>query len=322
MSAPSTAQPVSFVLPCLDDRDLLEKHLPPLQRELAGRGIEGDEILVVDDTGRAALESWLAEHFPAVRVQSREANGGFAKALLSGVEAAANELVFCMNPDVLVHPGFLEPLIACLDDPQVHSAVPRVLLNGADDSIESLTEIDVFRGLGSVRQRGLEGEAQRFTDGVTPVAYAVGGTCMLRRSEFVGQNGFDPLYEPFYWEDVDLGWDAWRNGKSVVYEPASIVEHHHRGTIGKRVPKDIVRAMIEKNRLLFQWKFLDTQEALERHIAALYRYAVDSWLREDRDELVWLCLALDQVDEVLKVRAELPPAQRNFEEIRRASQPR
>ncbi len=305
--------PVSIVIPSLFDPELFERSFPPLLAELGRRAVK-DEVLVVDDTGDASIEPWMTAHFPTVRILSRDANGGFGKALLDGVRAAKHDLVFCMNPDVVVRPGFLEPLVACLDDPGVHSAVPQILLHGDDDQIESVTEIRIRQGLGEVGQPGLDGRASEFRDAVIPVAYAIGGACLLRQSEF--GLGCDPIYEPFYWEDVDLGWAAWREGREVLYAPQSVVEHHHRGTIKSRTQEGMVRAIIEKNRLLFQWKFLDTPKEIHDHIAALYRLAVDAWLSDERDQLVWLALALDQVDEVRASREALAPAKRNYAEIR------
>ena len=59
MSAPG-ARAVSIVLPCLDDRELLTTHLPPLLAEIDRRGA-GDEILVVDDnaTNRLVADAFL-----------------------------------------------------------------------------------------------------------------------------------------------------------------------------------------------------------------------------------------------------------------------
>jgi GT2 family glycosyltransferase len=307
-------QPVSIVVPSLFDPELFDQSLPPLLAELERRDLD-DEVLVVDDTGEGLCEPWLAKRYPTVRTLSREENGGYGKALAEGVAAARHALVFCMNPDVVVHEGFLEPLVACLAKKTVHSAVPRILLHGDPERIESVTEIRVRTGLGEVGQPGLEGRAAEFEEETVPVAYAIGGACLLRRDEFVA-SGCDPLYEPFYWEDVDVGWNAWRQGREVLYAPASVVEHHHRGTIGRRVDEDMVRAMIEKNRLLFQWKFLDTEAEIEEHLAALYRSAVDAWMRDDRQELIWLALALDQLDEVRASREALPAAERTFAEIR------
>lgn len=317
----ASGQPVSIVIPSLDDRDLLKKHLPPLLEEVARRG-GGDEVLVVDDTGKGTLAAWLATRFPDVRALARGDNGGFAKALYDGVESAAHDLVFAMNPDILVHKGFLDPLIAELADPEVHSVVPRILLFGNPEEVESLTEIAVEFEMAYVRQQGLE--EQDLTElwkAPFPVNYGVGGALLLRRQEFLDGGGFDRLYEPFYYEDVDLGFAAWRSGRRVLLVPDAIVEHHHRGSIGKRVDAEVVRAVIERNRYLFHWKFLDDPQDIERHLAALERQALDAYLRDERAELVWLTLALERLEELQRSRGRLGPGQRNFEQVCRESAP-
>jgi GT2 family glycosyltransferase len=322
----SAVEPVSAVVPCLDDRDLLAQHLPPLLAEFERRAV-GDQAWVVDDTGGGVLAPWLAREFApalgrgALHCLSRAENGGFARALLDGARAAPHEVLFAMNPDIRVHAGFLEPLTAALADPRVHSVVPKILLFGRAEQVESLTEIEHERDVAYVRQRGLEGRAEPATEHSVPVNYAIGGAMLLRRSEFLAQGGFDPLYEPFYYEDVDLGFAAWRAGRRVLYEPASVVEHHHRGTIRKRVQGELVRAVIERNRYLFQWRFLDGEERLRRHLAALYRTAVDAHLRDEREELVWLLLALERLDELEAARARLGPARRSYDEVCAQSRP-
>ena len=306
---------VSIVIPSLFDEALFEKSIPPLVAEVERRGAN-DEILVVDDTGEGLVEPWMKERYPTVRVLTRAENGGYAKALLDGVESSRSELVFCMNPDVVVHEGFLEPLIEALGD-DVHSTVPQILLHGDADRIESVTEIRTRAGLSEVGQPGLEGRADEFRSETIPVAYPIGGACLLRRASFLESGGYDPLFEPFYWEDVDLGWRAWRAGERVLYVPTSIVEHHHRGTIKGRVRDQVVRAAIEKNRLLFQWKYLDSEDEIREHLTALYRWTFDAWLRDEREELIWLAMALDQLDEARRTRESLPEGGLEFGEIQR-----
>ena len=63
-----------------------------------------------------------------------------------------------------------------------------------------------------------------------------------------------------------------------------------------------MRAAIERNRLLFQWKHLGGA-ALERHLAALLRWIIDAYLAGAREELVWLALAFDEVEAALAARA-------------------
>lgn len=313
MSA-SPTRPVSVVMPSLDDLELLERHLPALLAEFARRACD-DELLIVDDTGRDALASWIAARHPGVRVHAMPRNGGFAQALLEGVRRARHELVFCMNPDVLVRPGFLEPLIACLEDRRVHSASPRVLLQGDERRIESVTEVAWVEGLLRIVQPALEGEVESYERGRRDIAYAIGGTCLLRRSEFVAAGGFDPLYEPFYLEDTDLGLVALRAGRRVLYEPESVVEHHHRGTIGKRFARPFIVAVIERNRMLLQWKLIDDPARAQAHVAALVRLATDAVLCNEREPLVWLALALERLEELERSRRALPPAVVGLEEL-------
>ena len=310
---------VSVVVPSLDDRDLLERDLPPLLAELARRGA-GDELVVVDDTGKGELARWVGQRFPGARAVANPSNVGFAAALRAGVEAARHPLVLAMNPDILVREGFLDPLVAALDDPDVHSAVPRILLFGDPERVESIVEIAFDRDLAYVRQRGLEGQARRFS-GTLPVNYAIGGALLVRRAEFLAGGGFDPLYEPVYYEDVDLGFAAWRAGRRVLWVGASVVEHHHRGTIRRRVDEALVRAVIERNRLLFQWKFVEGGDAVERELEALDRLAIDAYLRDEREELERLALALDRLPELAASRGALPPAVRSFAAVIEESSP-
>ena len=66
-----------------------------------------------------------------------------------------------------------------------------------------------------------------------PCFYGGGGSCAFDRSKFLELGGFDELLAPFYLEDTDLGYLAWKRGWKVLYQPASVVYHEHRGTIGK-----------------------------------------------------------------------------------------
>lgn len=297
-----SARPVSIVVPSLDDRDLLERHLPPLLAELDRRAA-GDELLIVDDTGAGVLAPWLAEHFPRAQCLAQAHNAGFAPALLAGVRAARHELVFSMNPDVRVRARFLEPLVEALADARVFAAVPLVLLHGKEDQVESATELRWQRGELSIGQPGLEGAAADCKQGRRAVAYAIGGSCLLRKSEFLALGGFDELFAPFYYEDVDLGWEAWKRGRTVVLEPSSVIEHHHRGTIKRRVSAELVRAVIERNRFLFTWKHLDEPERAREHFAALHRLALDALLCGERDVLEWLLLALERLELLEAARA-------------------
>lgn len=307
---------VSVLVPSYDDRDLLAAHLPVVLEELERRA-QGDELIVIDD-GAGGLADWIADHAPGARLVERAENGGFAAAVASGVAAARCELVFLMNPDVLPRAGFLGPLVAALDDPQVAAAAPYVLLGGERASEESLSRLAWKRGFPS-----LELADHAFEPGAAapalPAAFALGGASLWRRADLAGDGALDPLFAPFYFEDVDRSWRAWRAGRRIVVCPSSVVEHHHRGTIGRAVPKPLVRAAIEKNRLLFAWKHVDDAARLQEHLDGLRARLFAAAAREDRESIVWLCLALEELDAALAARSALPPARAGFDALRRAS---
>jgi GT2 family glycosyltransferase len=285
--------PISIVIPSLADRELLSLSLTPLLAELERRDA-GDEVIVVDDSGAGALEDWLAAHFPAVRVLCNARNLGFARALLAGVEAARHEHVFAMNPDVRIQPGLFEPLLESLAD-DVWAVSPYVLLDGERPDGESLAELVVEDGFPVLRHQQLEvvpGQVHPdFPEGI-PVAFALGGAMLLRRADFLAAP-FDPRYEPFYWEDVDWAQRALRRGRRVLVDPRAVAHHHHRGTIQPRIPERLVRAAIEKNRLLYAWGHLEGDD-LRAHLEALTGRLVEHTVCEDREELLWLLLALEQ----------------------------
>ena len=87
-----------------------------------------------------------------------------------------------------------------------------------------------------------------------PCFYGGGGSCAFDRRKFLELGGFDELLRPFYLEDTDLGYLAWKRGWKVLYQPRSVVYHEHRGTIGKRFSDAQIDLVLKKNFILFCWK--------------------------------------------------------------------
>lgn len=107
-------------------------------------------------------------------------------------------------------------------------------------------------------------------DGTAPspseVLFACGGAAAINRSLWEALGGLDPLFAPFYWEDVDLSWRARRRGWPILHVPASVVHHEHGATIGARFERTAVSVIYERNRLLFHWKNLTSTRLLARHL--------------------------------------------------------
>jgi GT2 family glycosyltransferase len=293
----------------------MERHLPPLLEELERRAA-GDDLWIVDDTGEGVLKTWISEHFPTVQVVVHEQNEGYARALLHGAQQARGELLFATHPDVCVRPGFLDPLVEALEDPEVFAVSPRILV-GSQERPESHNAVRYEDG----RLRVIPRDPSGVPPAPRPIPFATGAAMLVRREEFLKGGGFDPLYFPFYFEDVDLGLSAWRQGRRVLEIPDAVVEHEARGTVDSSVPEELVQAAIEKNRLLLFWKYLDTRRDAQDHVASLWRDAVDAAMAGRREELIWLTLALQELPRVGRSRVGVGKAERSLEETLRVSDP-
>jgi hypothetical protein len=55
---------------------------------------------------------------------------------------------------------------------------------------------------------------------------------LLRRADFAALGGFDPVYAPAYYEDVDLCFRLALSGRATLYEPRSVVTHIRHASSG------------------------------------------------------------------------------------------
>ncbi len=81
-----------------------------------------------------------------------------------------------------------------------------------------------------------------------------GGAAAYRRTMFVELGGFDPLYRPGYYEDLDLSYRAWAFGWTVLYEPRSRAFHKTSQSMLARYGDIGKAALLYRNHVLFTVK--------------------------------------------------------------------
>src|SRR5262245_52651520 len=113
MGGPNQPMKASIVIPSWNGWEILSRCLPHVL-DAAGAS-PGTEVVVSDDGSTDGTPERLRKEFPSVRVAARATNGGFARSVNSGVEAAGGEIVVCLNNDVRPEPNFLSPLLDVLD---------------------------------------------------------------------------------------------------------------------------------------------------------------------------------------------------------------
>ncbi|MEK6284668.1 MAG: glycosyltransferase [Acidobacteriota bacterium] len=247
---------------------------------------------------------------PSLRLIRHETNRGFGPACNRGFESARYPLVFLLNNDVDVGVGSIAPLVENFADPLVFAAHCRVfdLESGRECGSGKLGSfsggfIRVHRSYVCVPAIPGEEAAESRDAASRYSAFASGGSAMFDRRVFLEIGGFDSLFAPIYWEDVDISYRAWKRGLSVVYEPRSVVHHRVSSTM-RTVNQRRVWRMQQRNRLIYHWVNLHDGRLMASHTMWVALLALAAPLRLQPGFLLSLFAALKKLRQIRKRRLE------------------
>ena len=258
---------VSVIIPNWNGADLLKAYLPSVI--VAKKKYREDvEVIVVDDASTDSSVKILQAEFPGIQVVVHNHNQGFGKACWTGAQAAQNPILIFLNSDVKVASDFIRPLVECLNDPTTFAASPLIFDDKGNLSNVTIS-IPYFRR-GKIRYKSFP--PQQLLNNTSPLPnpwytlFPIGAAFAVDRARFLEMQGFDDLFEPFYYEDTDLGFRAWRRGWKCVVVPEARVTHFHTGTIARSFKQLKVSAIRKRNRLFYLWKNLTTDRLLRQHL--------------------------------------------------------
>lgn len=237
---------VEVLIPSYNGRSLLAKHLPDII------SFSGKETLitVVDDGSRDDTREFLKEKFPKVRCLYQPKNLGFTKSVNFGFKEAKSDLVVLLNNDVSPKKDYLSPVFKHFENELTFA----VTLNETTSSWPQVSfrgKLQYFRGEDKTKPRYS--------------AWASGGSAVFSRGLWERLGGFDEVYSPGYWEDIDIGWRAWKAGYFIVWEPEAKVEHQHESTFGV-LDKNFINRLKERNELIFTWKNISDPQFRRDHL--------------------------------------------------------
>jgi GT2 family glycosyltransferase/glycosyltransferase involved in cell wall biosynthesis len=271
------ASAASVVIPNWNGRDLLERYLPSVVEALQGN--PANEIIVVDNGSTDGSAEYLRDQFPEVRVVALPKNLGFGGGSNLGFRGARNDIVVLLNSDMRVDPAFLQPLLDGFTNPQVFAVSCQIFLSDRSKRREETGLTEGWWENGRLRVSHRDDAA---VNTLFPCFYAGGGSAAFDRAKFLELGGFDEILAPFYLEDTDIGFNAWKRGWTVFYQPASVVFHEHRGTIGRKFSTAYIESVLKKNYLLFAWKNIGEWPRLSASFWQAWVGAVASAISGDR----------------------------------------
>ena len=248
-----------MVIPSRNGKALLDAQLPGITRELAGRP---SEIIVIDNGSDDGTASWLATHWPRVRVEISPTPLSFARAVNRGIVGAVYSHVCLLNNDMLLEPGFFPALEAAFRRvPDLFCATAQIVFPPGvrrEETGKAVMAQDHPEDFPVRCDEPLEGE-----DG-TWVLYGSGGCSLYDAAKLHALGNVDEIYEPAYVEDLDLGWRAWQRGWPTVYVAGALVEHRHRATTSRYFTEEQLERILEVNYLKFVARAVDAPPLFRR----------------------------------------------------------
>ncbi len=253
---------VSVIIPNYNGRQLLAKNLPSVIKNCPGC-----EIIVVDDASTDDSVEFLRKKYKRVKVIKNIKNLGFAKTSNLGVQKAKSDLVLLLNSDVSPRKNFLKVATK-------HFENKKLFAVGLEDYSHERGKI-IIKGRGGIKfEKGLFVHFPAFIErGAT--FWVSGGSGLFNREKFQQLGGFNDIYKPFYWEDIDLGFRAWKAGYLCTFEPLSKVDHYHEeGAIATQKSNFFIETVSYKNQFIFAWKNISSYTWAFEHLLWLPAHAL------------------------------------------------
>lgn len=294
---------ISVVIPNYNGASLLSKNLPKIIKILDIYTDGKTEIIISDDASKddslTVLESFFHRYHGKTTWKILKSaafkNKGFSSNVNRGVHAATGDVVILLNSDVVPRENFLKPLLTHFTDENVFA------VGCLDESHENGKTILRGRGIGRWEKGFLVHAAGSIDKKDT--LWVSGGSGAFRKSTWDILGGLQKLYDPFYWEDIDISYRAQKAGYKIFFENESVVVHEHeKGSIKKQYSPFSVRKIAYRNQIFFTWINATDTILLVKYVLFIPYFLLRSLVNRDRAFFLGFFLACIRFPEVLGVR--------------------
>jgi GT2 family glycosyltransferase len=281
---------ISVVIPNYNGEKLLCENLP-----FVISSVEGAEIIIVDDASTDKSIEILQKKFPQVKIVQKATNEGFASTVNKGISEASGELIVLLNTDVVPHKDFLKFALPHFKNKDVFA------VGFSQKCIEDGKLMYRGRGVGAF-QKGFLVHNRGEVD-APDTLWVSAGAGIFRKSIWDRLGGLCELYNPFYWEDIDISYRAQKAGYKTVFEPKSLVDHKQvTGSIRSKYTPDQVKEIAYRNQLFFVWLNISDRRYVLEHFLFLPVFLIRAFLHGDFSFLKGLAHASVKLNQIISVR--------------------
>lgn len=279
---------ISVVIPHYKDKERLYtnlKHNLPY--------LKGYEVIVVNDYPEISLTEEMAKLFPQITVIENQKNLGFAGAVSVGISSAQGTYIFLLNNDVILNDDSFQKAVSYFEKDKTLFAV----------SFRQTEKNGSFVGRNKIFWKNgffQHAKADATKNGIN--GWAEGGSMLFDKAKYDEISGFDTLYSPFYWEDIDLSYRAWKAGYTIRFDSTVTVQHHHESTITTHFHSAYIKTIAYRNQFITIWKNISNGKMVFEHLLFLMKNLIIYSLRGEKEFAVGFWMAAQLARKIMEKR--------------------
>lgn len=219
-------------------KKMLERFLPSVTAHTQGDA----EVIIADNGSTDDSLDFVRAQYPGLRIIELDKNYGFAGGYNRALQQVKADYYVLLNDDVEVTPGWIEPVVAQMQQhPDTAICQPKLLMYDQRDTFEYAGGAGGFLdkyGYPFCRGRMFTSLEQDNGQYNTPgeIFWASGAAMFVRADVWHQLGGLDDDFFA-HMEEIDFCWRAKNAGYRVEYCPQSTVFHVGGGTLPKSNPR-------------------------------------------------------------------------------------
>jgi GT2 family glycosyltransferase len=193
-------------------------------------------VYLLDNASTESDVAYVEQKYPSVRIIRNPLNNGYCAAYNLAFSVCESKYIVCLNNDVSVNPGWIEPLVSLAEsDPSIGALQPKIVSYFDSERFEyagacgGMMDIYGYPFLqGRIFDTIEKDEGQYNT--IKEIFWASGASIFLRREALEHSGWFDETIV-HHMDEIDLCWRLRIAGYRALIQPKSVIKHIGGATI-------------------------------------------------------------------------------------------
>jgi len=262
---------VAIIISAYSQKKLLENCLKSLKTKTNYRNYK---IYLVDDSGNKKFEN-IKKKFKDLNIIFNKENKGFAKSNNIGIKKALKnydpDYFLLLNDDTeIIDENWLKKMIE-VGEKNKKAGILGCKIIYPDGSLQWVAKNNRIY---SFEKLGNKSSSKEFSKIQEIKNNHIVGTCFLIKKKVIDKIGLlDEKFSPFYGEETDFCYRAYKKGFELIYVGSTILIHHGKASTEK-LKKDYIWYIKKKNGIRLEWlnySFFKILKYTFFHFASLFK---------------------------------------------------